>query len=102
MTVYPEETVTDADGNQITRPSAVGILSRAVMQPLSSSEVSDGGRAHEPVTRYRLRLVGWQGDPLGPRSVVEWNGGRYAIDGYPMDYHGSRRTRHTVYQLIRK
>ncbi|MFV1355719.1 hypothetical protein ABFV47_01420 [Mycolicibacterium fortuitum] len=97
VTVFPQETVTDADGNQIARPGAVGILVKAVVQPLTSTEDSES-----TTQRFRLRLIGWQGDPLGPRSVVEWNGGRYAVDGYPMEYRGSRRTRHTVYQLIRK
>ncbi len=31
VTVYPEEVTTNADGNTRTRPSAVGVLCRAVV-----------------------------------------------------------------------
>ncbi len=37
VTVYPEEVVTDEDGNVRTRPSATGILLRAVVQPITSA-----------------------------------------------------------------
>ena len=37
VTVFPEETVTDADGNTMTRPSAVGVVARAVVQPMTST-----------------------------------------------------------------
>jgi hypothetical protein len=41
-------------------------------------------------------------DLLGAQSAVEWNGERYAIDGDPKIYNGSRRTAHLDYVMIRK
>lgn len=96
VTVFPEEPFTDADGNTYPRPSAVGVVCRAVVQPVTTSE-SDVATAE----KLRLRLVGWQGELLGARSQVEWENSRYAIDGEPMRYNGSRRTRHVDYHLVR-
>lgn len=96
VTVFEEVTRTDSDGNTITTPGTVGVVSRAVVRPLSSTE-SDGDTA----PKYRLRLVGWHGSLLGAHSAVEWNGKRYAIDGEPLVYNGSRRTAHVTYTLIR-
>jgi hypothetical protein len=98
--VYPEETTTDSDGNTIARASAIGVLCRAVVQPLGTpTEDQDGGYLTE--TRYRLRLVGWPGDVLGAQSQVEWRGNRYSLHGEPRIYSGSRRTAHVDYLLIR-
>ncbi|BBX04306.1 hypothetical protein BST36_17325 [Mycolicibacterium moriokaense] len=100
VTVFPEESATDADGNTITRASATGVVCRAVVQPLGSpTETLDGGFLSE--TKYRLRLVGWAGDVLGPQSQVEWRGNRYSIHGEPRIYNGSRRTAHVDYVLVR-
>jgi hypothetical protein len=102
VTVYPEETTTDADGNTKTRPSAVGVMARAVVQPIIntvSAERQEVG--FETTTRYRLRLVGYP-SVLGAQSQVDWNGKRYAIDGEPRQYNGSQRTRHVDYVMIRK
>jgi hypothetical protein len=96
VTVFAEAVVTDADGNQITKPGTVGVVTRAVVQPLSSTETDEG-----PTSEYRLRLVGFS-DLLGAQSAVEWNGKRYAIDGDPKIYNGSRRTAHVDYVIVRK
>lgn len=96
VTVYPEVAVADADGNTITKPGAVGVVSRAVVQPLSSTEDSEG-----TMTRYRLRLVGYAG-LLGAQSQVEWNGKRYSITGDPLVYNGSRRTARAEYVMTRR
>ncbi|MBU8820977.1 hypothetical protein KL864_34520 [Mycolicibacterium goodii] len=93
VTVFAEVTKTDADGNTITVPGTVGVLARAVVQPLSSTEDDES-----TTSRYRLRLVGWNGGLLGGQSAVEWNGKRYAIDGEPRIYNGSRRTTHVDYR----
>lgn len=102
VTVYAEETTTDADGNTITRPSAVGVVARAVVQPVtvlgSQTEHQDFG--FDVTSKYRLRLVGYP-DLLGAQSQVEWNGKRYAIDGEPRIYNGSRRTGHVDYVMVR-
>ena len=93
--VYPETAVTDSDGNTVTRPGAVGVVCRAVIQPLSSTEDDDG-----TTSKYRLRLVGYP-DLLGAQSAVAWNGKRYAIDGDPKIYNGSRRTAHVDDVMVR-
>ena len=95
VTVYPETVVTDSDGNTRTRPGTVGVVTRAVVQPLSSTEDADG-----TTSKYRLRLVGYP-ELLGAQSAVEWNGKRYAIDGDPLVYNGSRRTAHVDYVMAR-
>jgi hypothetical protein len=97
VSVFAEVTTTDSDGNKITKPGTVGVVCRAVVQPLSSTETDQG-----TTSKYRLRLVGWQGAPLGARSAVEWQGRRYAIDGEPMIYNGSRRTAHVEYVMTRR
>lgn len=106
VTVFPEELITDSDGNKFTRPSAVGIVCKASVQPslgpgsLGNREKdSDGG--YYSISRYRLRLIGWQGGELGAQSQVEWNGKRYSIEGEPIVYGGSRRTARTEYLMVR-
>jgi hypothetical protein len=96
VTVFAEVTKTDSDGNTITAPGTVGVLTRAVVQPLSSTEDDEG-----TTSKYRLRLVGYAG-LLGARSAVEWQGRRYAIDGEPKIYNGSRRTAHVDYVMVRR
>lgn len=88
----------DSDGNRISRPSLVGTLHRAVVQPISTTENMDGG--YNTTTSYRLRLIGYQGE-LGARSQVEWNGKRYSIQGEAMIHNGSPRTRHVTYTMVR-
>lgn len=107
VTVFPEEVTTSPDGNVKTRPSSVGIVCRAVVQPITS--VSAGGGVTDELAfgfetdaKYRLRLVGWQGDLLGAQSQVDWRGKRYAILGEPRVYSGSRRTAHVDYVLGRR
>ena len=99
ITVFPEETYTDADGNTGTRPSAVGVLVRAVVQPMTSTE--DASVGFETESKYRLRLVGYPG-VLGAQSRVEWQGKRYSIYGEPRIYNGSRRTAHVDYVITRR
>lgn len=101
VTVYPEEMVIDSDGNKITKPSKVGVVCRAVVQPISTSEDENAGQV-ATVTKHRLRLVGWHGAHLGAQSQVEWNGKRYAIDGDPMVYNGSPRTARVEYRMVRR
>lgn len=100
VTVYPEEMITDSDGNKLTRPSAVGVILRASVQPINRPTV-DAERDGLAVSRYRLRLVGYP-DLLGAQSAVEWGGKRYAIDGDALVYTGSRRTARAEYVMVRK
>lgn len=102
VVVYPEELVPDADRNPRTRPSAVGVVTRAVVQPLSAPSEDDQGIGFLSESRYRLRLTGWTGDLLGPQSQVEWRGKRYSIVGEPQIYNGSAATAHVDYLIERR
>lgn len=103
VTVYPETAVTDTDGNTITRPGSVGVICRAVVQPITAARTAEntdsGGFTSE--TRYRLRLVNYP-DTLGAQSQVEWNGRRYSVDGDPLIYNGSPRTARAEYVIVRR
>lgn len=104
VTVFPEVTVTDRDGNTVTRVGTMGIVTKASVQPISSTEPDDPGGSRT-VSRYRLRLAGgWPtgGGILGAQSQVEWRGKRYAIEGDAMLHTGSPRTAHAVYTLARR
>lgn len=103
VTVFAEEVTTDDDGNVKTRPSAVGVVARAVVQPLGTptegKEESDVGYISE--SRYRLRLTNWRGGLLGPQSQVEWQGRRYSVHGEPKIFTGSPQTAHIDYEIRR-
>jgi hypothetical protein len=104
--VYPEVVVVDADGNDITRASAAGTPCKAVVQPITSAVATGGSEKHDggflSESKYRLRLVNWPGELLGPQSQVEWRGKRYAVSGEPRIYNGSPRTAHCDYVIERK
>lgn len=70
-----------------------------MVQPISSTENADGGFNTE--SRYRLRLINYP-NILGAQSQIEWRGKRYAIDGDPLIFNGSRRTAHVVYVVVRR
>lgn len=98
VTVYPEELVFDSDGNKLTRPSEVGVVVKVSVQPIES--IADSEKNGATTSKYWLRLVGYPG-LLGAQSAVEWQGRRYAIDGDPRIYNGSRRTAHAIYTIVR-
>ncbi|MBS1690771.1 MAG: hypothetical protein JST91_00870 [Actinobacteria bacterium] len=103
MTVFPEETVTDTDGNTRTRAGSVGVVVRASVQPISSTENADGA-GFTTTSRYRLRLAGGYptgGGILGAQSKVEWRGKLYSIEGDAQLHNGSSRTAHAVYVMVR-
>lgn len=97
VTVFAEDAVTDDDGNTVTRPGTVGVVCKAVVQPLSSIEDDEG-----VIQKFRMRLIGWKAGELGAQSAVEWNGKRYAIDGEPWVHNSSQRTAHVEYRLFRR
>ncbi|MYR05299.1 hypothetical protein GTV32_02725 [Gordonia sp. SID5947] len=99
VTVYPEELVTDADGNTRTRPSSVGVVTRATIQPAGvPEEDTDVGFDAEGV--YRMKLP--RGFPLlGAQSEIVWKDQTWQIDGDPDYNNGSRRTAHLTYQIRR-
>lgn len=90
---------TDADGNTITRAAKIGTLVRAVVQPIKSTENSDGGFNTE--SGYRLRLINYP-NVLGAQSQVEWRGKTYSIEGDALIYNGSPRTARAEYVMVRK
>lgn len=99
VTVFPEEVVTDIDGNIRTRASSIGVVCRAVIQPVKVSE--DSATGFESSELLRLRLVGWTGAELGAQAKVEWDGRKYSISGEPKRFNSSARTAHTDYTLTR-
>ena len=70
------------------------------MQP-TAAPTEDQSIGFETRSNYRLRLVGYP-DMLGAQSQVEWQGKRYAIDGEPRQFNGSRRTAHVDYVIVRR
>lgn len=107
VVVFPEEVITDSDGNTITRPSATGIPTRARIWPQNQSgtsarraEQNDGGFFTEQY--YGLRFPRSFPHVLGAQSQIEWNGKRWAVFGDPVLYNGSARTRHMHYQIVRR
>ena len=103
VTVYPEE-LTVEDGNTRT-VRATGVVCRAVVQPITSA-VAVGNQESQEIgfvteSKYRLRLVGFP-TLLGPQSQIEWQDKRYAIEGEPRQYNGSRRTSHIDYIIERR
>ncbi|WP_305093565.1 hypothetical protein [Prescottella sp. R16] len=101
--VFPEEVVIDEDGNKLTRPSKVGVLVKAVVQPINlmAANFESQNIGFETTTKYKLRLVGYPG-LLDAQSAVEWRGKRYVIDGEPSIFNGSPRTARAEYVMLRK
>lgn len=107
ITVYPQELVTDIDGNPRTRPSVTGIATTARFQPLSQSGTSariseQDVEGFESEEGYTMRFPSSFTTALGPQSEIEWNGKRWAIFGFPEEYNSSRRTAHQIFQVKRK
>ncbi|MEV4635243.1 hypothetical protein AB0J79_18620 [Rhodococcus coprophilus] len=101
MKVFPETVTIDEDGNKFTKPSTVGVLLKAVVQPVSVVSPDTQNVGFETTTKYRLRLVGYP-DLLGAQSQVEWRGKRYVLDGDPQIFSGSTRTARAEYVMLRK
>jgi hypothetical protein len=101
VTVFLEESVTDADGNIKTRPSATGITTTASVQLIGTpAESQDTG--YQTGSRYRLRFPRSWPHTLGAQSQIEWNGQRWSLDGDASLHNSSRRTAHATYVIIRK
>lgn len=101
ITVFPEVLHTTADGNKIGKPSSVGVVCRATVQFISSADDAALVNSDGTKSKYRLRLAGWPGEPLGSKSQVEWQGVRWSLDGEPRVFNGSRRTAHVDYVMVR-
>lgn len=55
MALFPETAVTDTAGETITRTEAVGVIAKAVVEPIPPDAASEPQPVSIP--RYRLRLV---------------------------------------------
>jgi len=104
--VYPEEVVTDADGNTRTRPSKNGFRTHARIQPIGQSGTSarraeQDNEGFETEKYYSLRFPRSVKCILGAQAQVEWMGVRWAVQGDAMHFHSSPRTRHHTYTLRR-
>ena len=104
--VYPEEAVTDMDGNIRTRPSATGIKLQARIQVQGQSGTSarrgeQDNEGYETEKVYRIRFPRSFTQILGAQSEVKWQGVRWALFGDANYYTGSRNTRHQTYSMKR-
>jgi hypothetical protein len=103
--VYPEEVVTDADGNIRTQPSQVGFPARARIQPQIAAGGFRGaasmGEGFEGTQLYTLRFPRSFKHILGAQSQIEWMGARWVIHGDAAHFHNSRATAHHTYTIKR-
>ena len=106
VTVYPQVTATDADGNTVTRPSATGQTARAASQVRTDAAGSEDLReGFGTVQTYRMRLTKADDErlgELGPQSRVEVLGDSFEVIGFRQLYAGSARTAHHDYILRRR
>jgi hypothetical protein len=108
-TVYPEEVITDRDGNKRTQPSITGIQATARFQVQGQSgtsarraEQDNEGFMTEKVYRMRFpRSFTEEHGILGAQSQIEWNGERWAVFGDVNRYNGSPNTRRVSYTVKR-
>ena len=104
--VFPEEAVTDADGNTRTRPAATGIPARARFQVQGQSGTSarraeQDNEGFETEKVYRVRFPRSFPHVLGAQSQIEWRGHRWVVFGDVNLYTGSPRTSHVDYTIRR-
>jgi len=103
--VYPEEVVTDQDGNTRTRPSKTGYPAKARFQIQGQSGTSarraeQDNEGYETEQVYKMRMP--KGSPiLGAQSQIEWRGARWSVFGDHHWYNSSRRTAHVEYAIKR-
>jgi hypothetical protein len=89
--LYPEEVVTDADGNVKTRPSATGITRR--------KEQDNEGFETDQI--YRVRLPRSFQGTVGAQAKLVWRGQEWSVFGDPVRYSGSARTAHYDFSIRR-
>ena len=105
--LYPEEAVTDADGNTRTRASKTGIPIQIWVQPQGQSGTSarraeQDNEGYETEQVLRARLARAHRDlVIGAQSQVEIDGQRWSVFGDGTKYRGSSRTAHRVFMLRR-
>lgn len=109
VTVYPETTVVDADGNTVTKSSDTGIDAVARFQPsnqsgTSSRRVEQDNEGFESEQLYKVRFtksVDRQLGILGAQSKILWRGNIWHIFGDVWIHNSSRNTAHNEYWVIR-
>ncbi|ERB55489.1 hypothetical protein N806_31200 [Rhodococcus sp. P27] len=104
--VFPEEVVTDADGNTRTRPSKTGFPARARIQVQGQSGTSarrseQDNEGYESEKVYKIRFPRSFPHILGAQSEIEWKGVRWVIFGDVNYFNGSPRTARTDYTMKR-
>jgi hypothetical protein len=108
-TVYPEEQVTDADGNKKTRPSAAGFTAYARFDIQGQSgtssrrqEQDNEGFESEKVYSVRFpRAFDAEHGEIGAQSQIGWRGVRWALFGDVQRYNRTPATAHNVYTIKR-
>lgn len=106
VTVYPEVTEVDRDGNIRTRPSDNGFQVRASIQVLGQSGTSSrrqeqDNEGYEGERVYKIRFPRSFNTILGAQSRIEWNGEQWAVFGDVNRYNASAATAHHVYTIKR-
>lgn len=105
IVVFPEEVVTDMDGNIRTFPSTTGVATKARLQVRGQSGTSSrrqeqDNEGFESERVYSLRLP--RDFPLlGAQAQIEWHGVRWAVFGTENRYNNSPRTSHITYTVKR-
>jgi len=113
VTVYPQEKVTDEDGNPRTKPSSTGVAAKARFQPLMQSGTSarlqeSDNEGFESQEVYSMRFPRGVFENLGPQSEIEWGltaqglPQRWAVFGFPARRNNSPATAHVSYQVERR
>lgn len=103
--VYPEEVVTDIDGNVRTQASKTGYRARARLQPMAQSGTSSrraeqDNEGFESEKLYSMRLP--RGARLiGAQAEIVWRGERWAVFGDAFFFNGSPQTAHVTYTIKR-
>lgn len=106
IVVFPEEVVTDVDGNTQTRVSKTGIPVWARLQPVGQSGTSarraeQDNEGFESEKIYSLRLPRAYQCLMGAQAQIEWRGKRWAVHGDATVYTNSPATAHSTYTLRR-
>lgn len=104
--VYPEETITDSDGNVHIRPSTTGVPARVLIQAMPQSGTSarraeQDNEGFETEQLYRMRFTRGSEMDLGVRARIEWRGQWWSINGFPIRYNSGARTAHIDYVIKR-
>ena len=107
ITIFLEEVVTDEDGNVRTRPSSVGVNTKARLQVIGQSGTSSrrqeqDNEGFESERVYMMRLPrSWPHGEVGAQSKVVWRGETWALFGPVNRYNNSDATAHLTYTIKR-